>query len=88
MMGWLGAPPTKNAPPTEPALTLINPWMIQCFYGKDESDSLCPSLASKYDVTVIEIEGGHHFNGDYDPPARRLPPRRVSSPAFGRPPNH
>ena len=72
LMGWLGAPPTKDALPTEPALAPINPSMIQCFYGKDESDSLCPALAAKHEVTVIETEGGHHFNGDYDPLAQRI----------------
>ena len=72
LMGWLGAPPTRDALPTEPALAPINPSMIQCFYGKDESDSLCPALAAKHEVTVIETEGGHHFNGDYDPLARRI----------------
>lgn len=67
LTGWLGAPPTKAALPTEPALALI-----QCFYGKDATDSLCPSLAEKDKVTVIETDGGHHFNGDYDALAQRI----------------
>ncbi len=72
LMGWLGAPPTRNALPTEPALAPIDASMIQCFYGKDEDDSLCPSLAAKHEVTVIKTEGGHHFNGDYDAIAERI----------------
>jgi phosphatidylglycerol lysyltransferase len=72
LMGWLGAPPTKYALPTKPALAPIDPAMIQCFYGKDESDSLCPALAAKREVTVIETAGGHHFNGDYDALAQRI----------------
>ena len=72
LMGWLGAPPTKYALPTEPALASIDPAMIQCFYGKDESDSLCPALAAKHEVTVIETAGGHHFDGDYDALAERI----------------
>ena len=72
LMGWLGAPPTKNALPTEPALAPIDPSMIQCFYGKNENDSLCPSLAAKHEVTVIRTEGSHHFNGDYDVLAKRI----------------
>ncbi len=85
LMGWLGAPPTKIALPTEPALAPIDPSMIQCFYGKNESDSLCPSLASDHKVTVIRTEGAHHFNGDYDALAQRIlripPPRRVRDPS-------
>ena len=72
LMGWLGAPPTKNALPTEPALAPIDPSMIQCFYGKDENDSVCPALAAKHEATVIETTGGHHFNGDYDALAERI----------------
>ncbi len=72
LMGWLGAPPTKYALPTEPAVAPIDPAMIQCFYGKDENDSLCPALAAKHEVTVIETPGGHHFDGDYDALAERI----------------
>jgi len=66
MMGWLGAPPTKNALPIKPALAPIDPSMIQCFYGHDEDDSLCPALAKTDKAEVIETQGGHHFDGDYD----------------------
>ena len=74
MMGWLGAPPTKNALPTEPAVSAIDPSMIQCFYGRDEADSLCPSLAhieKTKKLEIIETDGGHHFGGTYDALAER-----------------
>jgi phosphatidylglycerol lysyltransferase len=72
MLGWLGAPPTKNALPTRPALASIDPSMIQCFYGRDEGESLCPSLAKADKAEVIETGGGHHFDGDYDALAERI----------------
>jgi type IV secretory pathway VirJ component len=70
--GWLGAAPGKGALPTEPALAPINPTMIQCFYGSDEDDSACPSLARKGTVEVIRTGGGHHFDGDYSRLAQRV----------------
>jgi len=63
--GWLGAAASKDATPTIPALASIDPRMIQCFYGEDESDSVCPELGSN-GVEIIRVGSGHHFGGDYD----------------------
>jgi type IV secretory pathway VirJ component len=69
--GWLGAAASKDAAPTAPALAPIDPKMIQCFYGEDEADSVCPALAAKH-AEVIRTGGGHHFGGDYDALARHI----------------
>lgn len=37
---------------------------VLCIYGADETDTICPELDKKT-VNVIEMEGGHHFGGDY-----------------------
>jgi phosphatidylglycerol lysyltransferase len=68
--GWLGAAPGKDALPTEPALAPIDPTMVQCFYGANEGDSACPPLTGK--AEVIRVPGGHHFDKDYGPLARRI----------------
>jgi type IV secretory pathway VirJ component len=46
--------------------------MVQCFYGADETDSLCPLLPSKDKVEIIRTSGGHHFDNDYGALARRI----------------
>ena len=63
MTGWLGAPPSADALPVAPELAHVPPGMIQCFYGADEEDSDCPSLAQG--AEIIKKPGGHHFDGDY-----------------------
>ena len=63
--GWLGEPASKDAAPTIPALASIDPRMIQCFYGEDETDSVCPQLGGD-EAEIIRIGNGHHFGGDYD----------------------
>ncbi len=63
MTGWLGAPPSADALPVAPELAHIPPGMIQCFYGADEEDSDCPSLAKG--AEIVKKQGGHHFDGDY-----------------------
>lgn len=61
--GWLGAAPGKDALPTEPALALIDPTIIQCFYGAKENDSACPLISPK--AEIIRTAGGHHFDNNY-----------------------
>jgi phosphatidylglycerol lysyltransferase len=70
--GWLGAPSGKGALPTAPALISIDPSIIQCFYGVDEDDSICPALSSKGNVEVVRTPGGHHFDNDYNALAQRI----------------
>lgn len=70
--GWLGGAPGEDALPTEPALAPIDPTMIQCFYGADEDDSVCPLLPQSSKVEIIRTAGGHHFGHDYGALARRI----------------
>jgi type IV secretory pathway VirJ component len=67
--GWLGMPPSAAALPVAPEIAKVPPALIQCFYGEDETDSLCPELA-RHNVTVIRTAGGHHFGNDYEHLAR------------------
>jgi type IV secretory pathway VirJ component len=63
MTGWLGAPPSADALPVAPELAHVPPGMIQCFYGADDEDSDCLSLAKG--AEIVKKPGGHHFDGDY-----------------------
>ena len=69
--GWLGAEPDDSAPEVVPELVKLDLHQVQCFYGAEEDDSACrdPRLAG---AEVIETEGGHHFDGDYDALAQRI----------------
>jgi type IV secretory pathway VirJ component len=68
--GLVGAGPSSDALPTEPALAPIDPTMIQCFYGADEDDTACRLLQGK--AEVIRTTGGHHFDGNYGALAQRI----------------
>ena len=68
--GLVGAGPSQEALPTEPALAPIDPTMIQCFYGADEDDTACRFLQGK--AEVIRTAGGHHFDGNYGALAQRI----------------
>ena len=67
--GWLGMPASEKALPAYPEIAKVPPGLVQCFYGEDEADTICPALA-KMGVAVIRTPGGHHFGGDYGHLAR------------------
>jgi type IV secretory pathway VirJ component len=70
--GWLGASPTgEGAREVLPELLELDPKRVQCFYGEEEEDSICPDppLAR---FEIIRTAGGHHFDGDYAALAQRI----------------
>ena len=62
--GWLGLPPSEQAFNVEPEIAKVPASRVQCIYGEDETDTLCPMLAGK-GVAVVKTAGGHHFTKDY-----------------------
>lgn len=54
----------KGGLPIAPEIATLRQVKVLCVYGEDETDSLCPSLASPQ-VQAMKLQGGHHFNGDY-----------------------
>jgi type IV secretory pathway VirJ component len=83
---WLGA--NDAGTPVLPELVRIDPRLVQCFYGEDEDDSVCPDAALR-DVEVVRTAGGHHFDGDYQALAQRIldgARRRVAAAATSSPP--
>jgi type IV secretory pathway VirJ component len=65
VVGWLGMPPSADALPTAPEIARVPPELVQCFYGENETDTLCPALA-KTGVVVIRTAGEHHFGRAYE----------------------
>jgi type IV secretory pathway VirJ component len=62
---WLGASSEKEGYPVLPEVEKLKGIKILCFYGEEESHSLCKKL----DVglgKIISLRGGHHFGGDYE----------------------
>jgi type IV secretory pathway VirJ component len=55
---------SNSGPPTLPEVDRITGIPVLCIYGADEKDSLCPMLDPKK-IMVLEVKGGHHFDGDY-----------------------
>jgi type IV secretory pathway VirJ component len=46
---------------------------VLCVYGSEEvASSVCPSLGGRSDTHVVELPGGHHFDGDYDAVGRLI----------------
>jgi len=70
--GWLGGDEAEDATPIAPELAAIDPRLLQCIYGTEESsDTGCRDVASP-PAEVIAIPGGHHFDEDYPALAERI----------------
>jgi type IV secretory pathway VirJ component len=69
--GWLRDVAYSDAPLVLPELRRIELGRVQCFYGADEPDSLCP-VRDLDGVERVRTSGGHHFDGDYAALAARI----------------
>ncbi|WP_267554862.1 virulence factor [Rhizobium rhizogenes] len=66
VMGWLGASSEGKGGDPINDLKSVNPKMVQCIYGKDDDEDVgCPLLKGT-GAEVIAMDGGHHFDDDYE----------------------
>jgi len=56
---------------TVPEIEKLRGTSILCVYGKNEKDSACPALSAGV-ATLVELPGGHHFDGRYGEIATRI----------------
>nr|WP_245422936.1 AcvB/VirJ family lysyl-phosphatidylglycerol hydrolase [Neorhizobium huautlense] len=69
--GWLGAEGSGKGGDPVDDIAKIDPKLIQCVYGTDEDDDPCPTLKDR-GVEVAPIEGGHHFDENYQALGKRI----------------
>ncbi len=67
---WLGSS-SKSARPTLPEVMKLGSVRRLCFYGEQESDSLCPHLQGN-NFRKVALPGTHHFGGNYEPIAEAI----------------
>jgi type IV secretory pathway VirJ component len=69
--GWLGMAGAGEAGTTTDDIARIRSGLVQCIYGTEEDDDPCPGLKSS-GVETVAIEGGHHFDEDYEALGKRV----------------
>ena len=52
--------------PVLPEVEKLKGKPMLCFYGADETESLCSKVDTSY-VKIVQLPGGHHFGNDYAP---------------------
>jgi type IV secretory pathway VirJ component len=62
--GWLGVNSHEGSVPTRPEVARLPLGQVQCFYGEEEEDTICPLPLLK-GAQIVKTAGGHHFDGDY-----------------------
>lgn len=68
---WFGGKPSPNALPVIPEIEKLKGKRMLYFYGREESDKIVGRIDSSV-VTIIELPGGHHFDGRFDLIARDI----------------
>jgi type IV secretory pathway VirJ component len=69
--GWLGVAGEGAGGDPLDDIAKIDSKLVQCISGTEEDDDPCPTLKSS-GVESIAIDGGHHFDGDYEALADRI----------------
>ena len=62
---------TKDAVATIPEALKIDPRRLQCFYGREDDEADCTALKPA-GIEIVGIDGGHHFDEDYQALARMI----------------
>jgi type IV secretory pathway VirJ component len=68
--GWFGGGRDPSHP-TMPEVNKMPPGLVQCIFGEEDDDSICPKLQGTGAETV-RMPGGHHFDDDYEAVARKI----------------
>lgn len=69
---WFGNASHPDDRLIEPAVARLAGINLLCVYGADETESLCPRIRGQAGVSLLRMEGGHHFGGDYPVIAKRI----------------
>ncbi len=69
--GWLGVDGEGKGGDPVKDIGRIDPKLVQCIYGTDEDEDPCPTLKDK-GVESVAIEGGHHFDENYEALAAKI----------------
>jgi type IV secretory pathway VirJ component len=68
--GWLGGHEGAERE-VLPEVTRLDLSRVQCVYGEEEEDTMCPHPALA-GAEIIRTRGSHHFDGDYRALAQRI----------------
>lgn len=70
--GWLGIEQAGAAgDPLDDIARMDRPGLVQCFYGTDDEDDACHASKTP-GVQLIPVDGGHHFDGNYEALAAQI----------------
>ena len=70
MRDLLRSGPAGNEVPVLPEIAVLGATPLVCFYGDDETDTLCRDLHPP--AIVVRMPGGHHLDGDYASIGQRI----------------